>query len=101
MRLQPIPLANGTVLVSDELKASAESVSAALETFAGVSAARRIVVLGDIDEPPGDARAVYRELGRQLARAADDVVLVGSHWLKTLRAEAVRSGIPRQSIRYV
>jgi UDP-N-acetylmuramoyl-tripeptide--D-alanyl-D-alanine ligase len=100
-RLQPIVLDNGAVVLSDEFKGSLESFHAALDTFADVPAKRRIVVLGDVHEPQGQVGDLYRELGRRVARLADRLVLVGGNRLDTLKAEAVRSGMPRASTVYV
>ncbi len=100
-RLQPIVLASGVTLLSDDFKASWESILAALDTLAAVKAGRRIVVLGDIHEPPGAQRLLYQTIGKRLAQIADFAVLVGSDNHRALIAAAVRSGMDRSRLVYV
>ena len=77
-RLQPVPLPNGAWLLRDEFKSSLETIDAALDLLAEIPAPRRIVLLGDISEPPGSQGPLYRRLGERLGRIADRVVLVGT-----------------------
>ncbi len=75
-RMQPVRLPGGAWLIRDEYKSSVESVEAAIEALAEVPARRRIVVLGEITEPPSPQRQTYRAVGAGLAQVADHVVLV-------------------------
>jgi UDP-N-acetylmuramoyl-tripeptide--D-alanyl-D-alanine ligase len=100
-RMQPIPLANGATILSDEYKAALETIASALDTLAAVRATRRVVVLGDIEEPPRGAFATYRELGARLARCADRAILVGSHSLEGTITGATRAGMARAALTYV
>jgi len=98
-RLELIRLDSGAMILSDEFKGSLESFHAALETLAQIPAKRRIAVLGPIHEPQGSDGDVYRTLGRHAARAADRIIFIGhTKSFKALRAEAVRSGMMRESI---
>jgi UDP-N-acetylmuramoyl-tripeptide--D-alanyl-D-alanine ligase len=75
-RMQPLPLANGAWLIRDDAKSAAETIESALETFADVPARRRVVVLGDISEPMGSQRQVYRRIGGLAARTASEVIII-------------------------
>jgi UDP-N-acetylmuramoyl-tripeptide--D-alanyl-D-alanine ligase len=75
-RLQPVPLPGGAWLIRDDLKATLETIDAALDVLAEVPG-RRIVVLGEIDEPPGSQGPHYRRLGARLAAVASRAVIVG------------------------
>jgi UDP-N-acetylmuramoyl-tripeptide--D-alanyl-D-alanine ligase len=100
-RMQRMDLASGVTLVRDDLKASLESIVAALDGFAAVGAARRVVVLGDIDEPVGSPRPLYRGLGARLAPWADRVILIGSQALSSVVSGAVEAGMPRSALTHV
>lgn len=77
-RLFPIQLPGGPGLLLDDYKSVYETVVVALETLADISATRRVVVLGEVFEPPGTEVEIYHALGKQLAHCADRVVLLGS-----------------------
>ncbi|MEJ2079407.1 MAG: Mur ligase family protein [Acidobacteriota bacterium] len=75
-RFQPIRLPSGVVLIRDEFKSPPESIHAALDALQEIPARRRVVVLGDISEPPMGMGRAYREIGRHLVRVADLAALV-------------------------
>lgn len=75
-RMEPVRLPGGAWLIRDEHKAAMESVIAAIDALAEVPARRRIMVLGDVAEPPGPQRQVYKEVGARLGEVADRVVFV-------------------------
>jgi UDP-N-acetylmuramoyl-tripeptide--D-alanyl-D-alanine ligase len=76
-RLQPIRLANGAWLLLDAFKGALETIEVALNALSGLSARRKIVVLGDVEEPPGSQGPIYKALGKRVAEVADCVVYVG------------------------
>ena len=78
-RLIPRPLANGAVLLCDGRKSALETIHAALDVFAEIPAARKIVVLGPINEPVGSPYPQYRALGARIARIAQAAVFVDSY----------------------
>ncbi|HET6469919.1 MAG TPA: Mur ligase family protein [Geminicoccaceae bacterium] len=97
-RLQPVPLPNGAWLIQDDFKSAVETIDAALDVLAEVPG-RRIVVLGEISEPPGSAGPHYRHIGERLAAVASRVVVVGGQ--RTFRgyaAAATRAGLPREAL---
>ena len=70
-RLQPLLLAEHTYLIRDDFKSSLETVETALDLLGEIPARRRIIVLGDISEPPGSQGPIYRRIGRKTAECAD------------------------------
>lgn len=99
-RLETLALANGVTLVDDSYKASLESVFAALDAFAGLCATRKLVVLGPVEDPPGPAGDVHREVGRRIGRFADLVVCIGER-MTAVRAGAVESGLLHGAVHLV
>jgi UDP-N-acetylmuramoyl-tripeptide--D-alanyl-D-alanine ligase len=76
-RLEPVALRGGATLLRDDFKSAEETIEAALDVLAEIPARRRIVVLGDVEEPLGSQARIYRRLGGRLAHVADRVVVVG------------------------
>ena len=68
------------LLLRDDYKSTLETVQAALDVFADTPAARRIVVMGEVSEPPGSQGPIYRELGNRIATMADLAVFVGGNF---------------------
>lgn len=91
-RLQPVQLPGGAYLLRDEHKSSIETIDAALDLLAEIPA-RRIVVIGDISEPPGSQGPIYRRLGKRIASMATYAVFVGEHFRQYARG-AKRGGMP-------
>jgi UDP-N-acetylmuramoyl-tripeptide--D-alanyl-D-alanine ligase len=77
-RLAPIALDSGAVLLVDDYKSTLETVHAALATLDSLPNERKIIVLGEIYEPPGDISSVYRDVGKRAARVANSILFVGS-----------------------
>ena len=92
-RMQPVVLPGGAIAIRDEFKSSIETIEAALETFGEIPARRRIVVLGNISEPPGKQHAAYRRIGEQVGRVADRFVIAG-HMKDDYASGARRAGMP-------
>jgi UDP-N-acetylmuramyl pentapeptide synthase len=98
-RMEMIPLANGAILLRDEVKAALETVEVALDALAEIPAKRRILVLGEVSEPPGSQGPIYRRLGERVAHVASHAIFVGrrSTW-KSLATGAKRSGLPQERL---
>jgi UDP-N-acetylmuramoyl-tripeptide--D-alanyl-D-alanine ligase len=93
-RLEPVALPSGAMLLRDEFKAPEETVEAALDVLEEIPAARRIVVLGDVDEPTSPQRRVYRRLGERVGRCATRAVFVTkSEHLSSSKAGAREGGL--------
>jgi len=98
-RLQPIQLPTGAWLVSDAFKGALETIETALDTVSRLPARRRVVVIGDVEEPPGSQGPIYKALGRRLAEVADEVVFIGGKTnFGRLKAGMIPAGLPRDSI---
>jgi len=76
-RLQPIRHRSGAFLLLDAYKGALETIHAALDALDELPAERKLVVLGDVEEPPGSQGPIYRELGERMAGIATRVVFVG------------------------
>lgn len=96
-RMQPFALAGGVILLRDEFKSTLETMHAALDAFAEVPAQRRLVLFGDVTEPPADRIPVYEELGARVAAIAAHLVVTG-RGLQDYAAGAMRAGMPAAAI---
>jgi len=99
-RLEPRLLPGGAVILRDDYKSTVDTVIAAIDVVAGLPAARRILVLGDLDMPPPPERSWYRAIGEQAGRVADEVLLVGRKH-DQYRAALRRGGLLDDRIRRV
>ncbi len=96
-RLEPVQLANGAVILRDDFKSALETIHAALDLFSQIPAERRIVVLGEVSEPPGSQGPIYREIGERIASIASRAIFVGGNFQR-YAAGAKRGGLPPSSI---
>jgi UDP-N-acetylmuramoyl-tripeptide--D-alanyl-D-alanine ligase len=96
-RMEPVRLASGAIVLRDDFKSPLETVEAALDTLAEIPASRRIVVLGQVSEPPGQQGEVHRHLGERVAQIASYAIFVGAN-CQPYVSGAVRGGLPRNAI---
>lgn len=97
-RLEPIRLTNGAIILRDDHKSGLETIEAALEVISEIPAQQRIVVFGEVSEPPGSQGPIYRRLGGSVAQAASCAIFIGGSSWKSFVAGAKRGGLPRESI---
>jgi len=98
-RLEPIRHASGAVLLLDAYKGALETIEAALDTLAKLHAERKIVVLGEVEEPPGSQGPIYRDLGEHVAEVASRVIFVGGEKsFERLKAGTTARGLPRDAL---
>ena len=97
-RMQPVPLPGGGWLLRDDFKSGLETVDRALDVLAEIPARRKVVVLGDVSEPPGKQRPVYRRLGERVAEVADRGYFAGNR-ARALASGARAAGAPASSFR--
>jgi UDP-N-acetylmuramoyl-tripeptide--D-alanyl-D-alanine ligase len=95
-RMQLVPLTENTFLLRDEHKSSLETIDAALDVLSEIPA-RRLVVFGDISEPPGSQGPIYRRLGGRIAAMASYAIFVGEHFRQYARG-ARRAGLPSAAL---
>jgi UDP-N-acetylmuramoyl-tripeptide--D-alanyl-D-alanine ligase len=91
-RLEPVRLATGAYLLRDECKSTIETIDAALDVMAEIPARRKIVILGDVSEPPGSQGPVYRRLAHRIAEIATHVIFIGAN-CHYYTAGAARAGM--------
>ncbi|HOE69815.1 MAG TPA: UDP-N-acetylmuramoyl-tripeptide--D-alanyl-D-alanine ligase [Brevefilum sp.] len=98
LRLHPILLADGTIIIDDTYNASPASTLAALEflqTFSG----QRVAILGDMMELGQYERSGHYAVGTSVANAADVLILVGERTLMIADA-AVDRGFKQDHIHW-
>lgn len=96
-RLEPIQLANGAVILRDDFKSPLETIHAALDLFSQIPAKRRMVVLGDVSEPPGSQGPICRQIGERIANIASHAIFVGGSF-QCYAAGARRGGLSSSSM---
>ena len=98
-RMETVPLANGAILLRDDFKSALETFDAALDTLAEIPAQRRMVVFGEVSEPPGSQGPIYRRLGERVAHIVSRTIFVGesSVW-SPFAAGVKRGGGPRDEL---
>jgi UDP-N-acetylmuramoyl-tripeptide--D-alanyl-D-alanine ligase len=93
-RLQLVELADGVELLRDDHKSTLETVERALDLLAEIPGRRRLVVLGEVSEPPGSQGPIYRGLGARVAALAAGMVVLGGTFQR-YAAGATAAGMPR------
>jgi UDP-N-acetylmuramoyl-tripeptide--D-alanyl-D-alanine ligase len=96
-RLAPIKLESGAILLSDEFKASLETIDSALDLLEEIPAKRKIVVMGEVSEPIGPQGPVYRRIGERIGRIASKALFLGGNF-KRYAAGASRGGLSKDNI---
>jgi UDP-N-acetylmuramoyl-tripeptide--D-alanyl-D-alanine ligase len=97
-RMQPIRLSNGAILLRDDFKSPLETIETALATLREIPAERKIVVLGQVSEAPGNAKEVQRQLGRLIAQSGVSyAIFLGVNCQPYVKG-ASRAGMDRSSI---
>lgn len=98
-RLALMAAENGACLLVDSYKSVWETILAGLDTLDELGGERRIVILGEIENPQRPQGQMYRELGARLARSAARVVFVGSsRAFESLAGGARSAGMPREQL---
>jgi UDP-N-acetylmuramyl pentapeptide synthase len=95
--MDPIALPNGVTLLRDDYKSTLETMHAALDVLAEVPASRRIVLFGDVTEPPVDRAALYEALGARVAGVAAHLIVLG-RGRQDYATGALRAGMPAAAI---
>jgi UDP-N-acetylmuramoyl-tripeptide--D-alanyl-D-alanine ligase len=96
-RLEVVALPNGAYLLRDDFKSSLETIDAALDLLAEIPAQRRVVVLGEVSEPPGSQGPIYRRLGERVGQVATRAIFVGGNFQR-YAAGATRGGLRRADL---
>jgi UDP-N-acetylmuramoyl-tripeptide--D-alanyl-D-alanine ligase len=96
-RCEPVMLENGAIILRDEYKSAYETIDAALDVFSELPAKRRMAVLGDITEPVGRQRQLYRDIGARVAPLVSLLVLLCSQ-TESVRSAAKKAGLDKERI---
>lgn len=98
MRMQ-VQQVGGITVVNDAYNANPASMSAALETFAGLELpGRRVAVLGGMRELGPTSRQLHRELGEAVAKADIDLLLCLGDLAGDIAEGAVTAGMPASRV---
>ena len=99
-RMEPIHLANGAIILRDDFKSALETIEAALDVLSEVPAQRRIAILGEIEEPLGNQRQLYRSIGERVAKIASRAIFVVNQSGKynLYATGACRGGLPPHKV---
>ncbi|MBZ0167674.1 MAG: hypothetical protein K8I00_12780 [Candidatus Omnitrophica bacterium] len=76
-RFESIYLDNDRMLIDDTHKGGLDSYWAALDALEQVHAKRKIVLFGDIEDPPGARAETYRDWGKRIGEVADMALFYG------------------------
>lgn len=88
-RMQIVALPGGAYVLRDEYKSGLETIDRALEAFATIPARRRIILLGEITEPPSPQHPQYVALGQRVAPIVDRAIIIGK------KTDGYRTGLKR------
>ena len=93
-RIQPVTTENGAVILRDDFKSSLETIERAFDVVSEItSAKRKILVLGEVSEPPGSAGPIYRRLGERIASLFSTAYFICNNTgFKQYKAGAVGAG---------
>lgn len=88
-RLQIVRLENGAYILRDEYKSGIETMQRALDVLEEIPARRKIIVFGEITEPPAPQYRNHVRIGKRAGQLADFAVVFGK------QRKAYRSGLRR------
>lgn len=100
-RLMVMQTPSGASIVVDSLKSAFETIELALETLGELSANRKIVIIGEVEEPNRSLGDIYRDFGNRIAKVADQLIFIGSTRTKRPLFNGARiAGMPDGSLHY-
>jgi UDP-N-acetylmuramoyl-tripeptide--D-alanyl-D-alanine ligase len=76
-RMQPLALNSGAVIIRDDFKSAEETIYAALDAFSKIPARRKIVVLGEANEPVGNVKELYKDIGKKVGKISSRAFFLG------------------------
>jgi len=91
-RMEPIPLPSGAWIIDDSFKGTYESYEEAIKTLQQIKAKRKIIFMGNIQEPPGRQGPVYKSLGKKIAQCADMLIFAGDVFPR-IKSGAIAGGM--------
>ena len=101
-RMEPVKLENGAIILRDDFKSSFETIEASLDVFSQVTAQRRIVVLGEVDEPPGSQGPIYGQIGKRMAKTITHAIIIAKkRGFQGYKVGATKTGFPKSELIHV
>ncbi|MDO8600818.1 MAG: UDP-N-acetylmuramoyl-tripeptide--D-alanyl-D-alanine ligase [bacterium] len=97
-RLQAIKKEGGVLIIDDSYNGNPDGVKEALKTLARFKGRRTIYVTPGLVETGVSAEAVHREIGKELAKSADRVVLIRNSVTPFIAEELLKNGFPQEHI---
>jgi UDP-N-acetylmuramoyl-tripeptide--D-alanyl-D-alanine ligase len=91
---------NGVTIWNDCYNSNPEAVAAMLDVLRSTPARRHIAVLGEMLELGHAAEFLHRQAGRCAAESGVDVLIAVQGAARFMAEEAVRSGMPPQSVHF-
>ena len=78
-------------IILDCYNANPSSMTAALSNLSGITAGRKVAILGDMLELGGDSEALHRAVIEQLAAlSTDEIILIGENFTAASKNETVK-----------
>lgn len=100
-RMQLIRLKNGAFILRDDFKSPLETIEAGLDVLSEIPAQRRIIVLGDIEEPPEGKNQIYRQVGERIGEIASCAIFIGGDSCRNYSRGAKRVGLPPEEVTHI
>ena len=99
-RLQPIHHEpSGAWILLDAYKSAEETIWTALDAMASLTAKRKIIVLGDVEEPRGSQGPIYKAIGLRVAEIADRALFIGGKTnFQRLKVGMTAGGLAREAM---
>ena len=99
LRLELVNTKTGIKLLVDTFKSAIETVEHAMETFEALPAQRKIIILGEVEEPPESLGKIYREIGSRISKIASHMIFIGAKRVKRpLFSAAKNSGMHEDNL---
>jgi len=98
-RMQMFELESGATLISDEFKASKESVMAAYRFLDTIKNRRKIIIQGTLSHVIKKQRQLYKEIGAEAGKRANFVFFISSSdHEQAMTANAKKAGIEEKNV---
>ncbi|OGE81405.1 MAG: hypothetical protein A3H72_01040 [Candidatus Doudnabacteria bacterium RIFCSPLOWO2_02_FULL_48_8] len=99
-RLQILPNSNGVVVIDDSYNGNPDGAAEAIKVLAGFQDKRKIYVTPGLVEMGSRTEAVHKEIGKQLAHAADVVILIKNSATPFIEQGLLQEGFKSENIKW-
>ncbi|MFC1883149.1 Mur ligase family protein [Thermodesulfobacteriota bacterium] len=99
-RMQPVTIDSGAVILRDDFKSSLETIDRAFDVVADIHLTKRkILVIGEVSEPPGSAGPIYRRLGERITGLFSKAYIICNNTgFSQYKSGAVRAGFSKDRL---